>query len=119
MTRNANAYAVSVRDNERVEFPRERIGLRPATGSASGEEACQSGSWNRRERCRLFGDFGGYHGDASHPGKSAGEGSTIVLLADIVHMVDDARIGDAHVKMGLVAGDGANSNLASCSYGHS
>lgn len=39
-------------------------------------------------------------------GVAAGLGATLALLADIVYMADDARIGDTHVKMGLVAGDG-------------
>jgi len=39
-------------------------------------------------------------------GVAAGLGATIALLADIVYMADEARIGDTHVKMGLVAGDG-------------
>jgi len=39
-------------------------------------------------------------------GVAAGLGATIALLSDIVYMADDARIGDTHVKMGLVAGDG-------------
>jgi len=39
-------------------------------------------------------------------GLAAGLGATIALLADIIYMADDARIGDTHVKMGLVAGDG-------------
>ncbi len=39
-------------------------------------------------------------------GVAAGLGATIALLADIIYIADDARIGDSHVKMGLVAGDG-------------
>jgi enoyl-CoA hydratase len=39
-------------------------------------------------------------------GVAAGLGATIALLSDIVYMAEDARIGDTHVKMGLVAGDG-------------
>jgi enoyl-CoA hydratase len=39
-------------------------------------------------------------------GVAAGLGATLALLADIIYMADDARIGDTHVKMGLVAGDG-------------
>jgi enoyl-CoA hydratase len=39
-------------------------------------------------------------------GVAAGLGATIALLADIIYMADDARIGDTHTKMGLVAGDG-------------
>ena len=39
-------------------------------------------------------------------GVAAGLGATIALLSDIIYMADDARIGDTHVKMGLVAGDG-------------
>lgn len=39
-------------------------------------------------------------------GAAAGLGATIALLADIVVMADDARIGDTHVTMGIVAGDG-------------
>jgi enoyl-CoA hydratase len=39
-------------------------------------------------------------------GHAAGLGATIALLCDIVVMADGARIGDPHVKMGFVAGDG-------------
>ena len=39
-------------------------------------------------------------------GVAAGLGATLALLADIIYIVDDARIGDTHVKMGLAAGDG-------------
>ena len=39
-------------------------------------------------------------------GTAAGLGATIALLSDVIFMADSARIGDTHVKMGLVAGDG-------------
>ncbi len=39
-------------------------------------------------------------------GTAAGLGATIALLSDVIYMADTARIGDTHVKMGLVAGDG-------------
>jgi len=39
-------------------------------------------------------------------GVAAGLGATIALLSDVIYMADDARIGDTHVNMGLVAGDG-------------
>lgn len=39
-------------------------------------------------------------------GVAAGLGATLALLSDIIYMADDARIGETHVKMGLVAGDG-------------
>ncbi|WP_312596800.1 enoyl-CoA hydratase/isomerase family protein [Brevundimonas sp.] len=39
-------------------------------------------------------------------GDAIGLGATLALLCDIVVMAEDARIGDPHVKMGLVAGDG-------------
>lgn len=39
-------------------------------------------------------------------GVAAGLGATIALLSDIIYIADDARIGDTHVNMGLVAGDG-------------
>lgn len=39
-------------------------------------------------------------------GVAAGLGATIALLCDVVFMADSARIGDTHVNMGLVAGDG-------------
>ena len=40
------------------------------------------------------------HGDA------IGLGATLALLCDLAVMADDARIGDPHVRVGLVAGDG-------------
>ena len=39
-------------------------------------------------------------------GDCIGLGATLALLCDIIIAVDDARIGDPHVKMGYVAGDG-------------
>lgn len=39
-------------------------------------------------------------------GAAAGLGASIALLCDMVVAVDTALIGDPHVKMGLVAGDG-------------
>ena len=40
-------------------------------------------------------------------GPAIGLGLTIALLCDSVLMADDATIGDPHVNLGLVAGDGA------------
>jgi enoyl-CoA hydratase len=39
-------------------------------------------------------------------GAAAGLGATIALLCDVVVAADSALIGDPHVKVGLVAGDG-------------
>ena len=39
-------------------------------------------------------------------GDCIGLGATLALLCDILIAVDDARLGDPHVKMGYVAGDG-------------
>ncbi len=39
-------------------------------------------------------------------GTAAGLGATIALLADVTFMSDKAKIGDTHVNMGLVCGDG-------------
>ena len=39
-------------------------------------------------------------------GPAAGLGATIALYCDIVLMADEAMIGDRHVNVGLVAGDG-------------
>jgi enoyl-CoA hydratase len=39
-------------------------------------------------------------------GAAAGLGATIALMCDIVIASDKAQIGDPHVRMGLVAGDG-------------
>lgn len=39
-------------------------------------------------------------------GDAIGLGATIALLSDFVIAADTARIGDPHVRMGLVAGDG-------------
>jgi enoyl-CoA hydratase len=39
-------------------------------------------------------------------GVAAGLGATVALLCDVIYMADTARIGDTHVNMGLVAGDG-------------
>ncbi|GAB5450164.1 MAG: enoyl-CoA hydratase/isomerase family protein [Halioglobus sp.] len=39
-------------------------------------------------------------------GTAAGLGATLALLCDVIYMAESARIGDTHVKMGLVAGDG-------------
>ena len=39
-------------------------------------------------------------------GAAAGLGATIALMSDIIIAADSARIGDPHIKVGLVAGDG-------------
>lgn len=39
-------------------------------------------------------------------GAAAGLGATLALLCDVIIAVEDAVIGDPHVKVGLVAGDG-------------
>ncbi|MDP6376190.1 MAG: enoyl-CoA hydratase-related protein [Pseudomonadales bacterium] len=39
-------------------------------------------------------------------GDAAGLGATLALMCDITFVAETARIGDTHVKMGLVAGDG-------------
>lgn len=39
-------------------------------------------------------------------GDAIGLGMTLALFADISIVADDARLGDTHVKVGLVAGDG-------------
>ncbi len=41
-------------------------------------------------------------------GDAVGLGATIALMCDITIMADTARIGDTHVKVGLVAGDGGS-----------
>jgi enoyl-CoA hydratase len=39
-------------------------------------------------------------------GDALGLGATLALFCDMVFLADDARIGDPHVKAGIVAGDG-------------
>ncbi|WP_298752844.1 enoyl-CoA hydratase/isomerase family protein [uncultured Serinicoccus sp.] len=39
-------------------------------------------------------------------GVAVGLGATIALMADVVIMAEEAKIGDRHVNVGLVAGDG-------------
>jgi len=39
-------------------------------------------------------------------GVAVGLGATIALMCDIVYLSEEARIGDRHVNVGLVAGDG-------------
>ena len=39
-------------------------------------------------------------------GPAMGLGATIALLSDVIFMSDDAVIGDPHVRVGIVAGDG-------------
>jgi len=39
-------------------------------------------------------------------GDAVGLGATIALFADIIFAAENARIGDPHVRVGLVAGDG-------------
>jgi enoyl-CoA hydratase len=43
---------------------------------------------------------------AAVQGHALGIGATLALFSDIVFMADDAKIGDPHVKAGMVAGDG-------------
>ncbi len=39
-------------------------------------------------------------------GDAVGLGATLALLCDVIIAAEDARIGDPHVRVGLVAGDG-------------
>lgn len=39
-------------------------------------------------------------------GDAVGFGATLALFGDVIYAAEHARIGDAHVRMGLVAGDG-------------
>ena len=39
-------------------------------------------------------------------GHAMGLGASIALLCDVIFVADDATIGDPHVKVGIVAGDG-------------
>lgn len=39
-------------------------------------------------------------------GHAVGLGATLALLCDVIYAADSAKIGDPHVKVGLVAGDG-------------
>ena len=39
-------------------------------------------------------------------GDAVGFGATLALFGDIIYAAEGARIGDAHVRVGLVAGDG-------------
>src|SRR5262249_1474538 len=39
-------------------------------------------------------------------GHAVGLGATLALYCDVIFMADHAKIGDPHVKVGLVAGDG-------------
>ena len=39
-------------------------------------------------------------------GVAAGLGATLALFCDVIYASDQARIGDTHVRAGLVAGDG-------------
>src|SRR3712207_8907999 len=39
-------------------------------------------------------------------GHAVGLGATIALLCDVIFAAESAKIGDPHVKVGLVAGDG-------------
>jgi len=41
-------------------------------------------------------------------GPAVGLGASLALACDIVFIADDAKIGDTHVKVGLVAGDGGS-----------
>jgi enoyl-CoA hydratase len=40
-------------------------------------------------------------------GDAVGLGATIALFADVSVMAEDAKLGDTHVRVGLVAGDGS------------
>ena len=45
-------------------------------------------------------------------GDAIGIGATLALFCDIVYMADTARIGDPHVRGGIVCGDGGRGALA-------
>lgn len=49
-------------------------------------------------------------------GSAVGLGATIALYCDVVCMKEDAKIGDRHVNVGLVAGDGGGGDLAPFSW---
>ncbi len=40
-------------------------------------------------------------------GVAAGLGATLALFCDVVYAADDARLSDPHVRIGVIAGDGA------------
>src|SRR5205807_8250929 len=39
-------------------------------------------------------------------GPATGLGATLALFSDVIFAADNARIGDPHVRVGVVAGDG-------------
>ncbi len=39
-------------------------------------------------------------------GNATGLGATLALFCDLVHVMEEAKIGDPHVKVRYVAGDG-------------
>lgn len=41
-------------------------------------------------------------------GDAVGFGATLALFGDVIYAAEGARIGDAHVRVGLVAGDGGS-----------
>src|SRR5207253_6735793 len=43
-------------------------------------------------------------------GPATGLGATLALFSDIIFAADNARIGDPHVRVGVVAGDGGQSS---------
>ena len=45
-------------------------------------------------------------------GPATGLGATLALFSDVIFAADNARIGDPHVRVGVVAGDGGGSHLA-------
>lgn len=74
-------------------------------GSEEGFLHSIHGVGRARRLCQNILDFGppivcAINGDAM------GLGATLALLSDITVMSETARIGDSHVKVGLVAGDG-------------
>lgn len=74
-------------------------------GTEEGFEHSIKGVGRARRLCQNILDVGppivcAINGDAM------GLGATLALLCDITVMSETARIGDSHVKVGLVAGDG-------------
>ena len=43
-------------------------------------------------------------------GPATGLGATLALFSDVIFAADNARIGDPHVRVGVVAGDGEQSS---------
>ena len=103
LKRETAARAVLLTGSKRAFSRRRRLRLVPDAAGASSRSSAL-----RRDAKQIIWDLL----DVELPivaavnGHAVGLGASIALLCDVVFMADTATIGDPHVRIGIVAGDG-------------